>query len=135
MSFTEADREILNEPCYMRLATLMPDGSPQNTVLWYRLVDDAIHIICPESAQKVRNLDLDNRISAVIEDPETPHRYLEIRGEGNVIRDDALARRELREVAMRYIGDRADDFVAGLSTDPRVVLRLVPSQIRRYGMS
>lgn len=134
MSFTDADRELLNKPCYMRLATLMPDGAPQNTVLWYRLAGDALHVICPESAQKVRNLDRDGRVSAIIEDPETPHRYLEIRGDCTVIRDDALARRELREVAMRYIGDRADDFVAGLSTDPRVVLQLVPAQIRRYGM-
>ncbi len=134
MTLSDADRDFLNQPCYMRLATLMPDGSPQNTVLWYRLADDALHFICPQSAQKVRNLDRDGRVSAIVEDPASPHRYIEVRGECRVIRDDGMARQELQKIAVRYIGDKAGDFVAGLSADPRVVLQLVPAQIRRYGM-
>ena len=128
-------RDLLHEPCYMRLATLLPDGSPQVTVLWYRLDGNTLNVICPESAQKVKNLDRDSRVSAVIESPESAHRYVELRGNCDVIRDDALARRELRLIARRYVGNDADGFVDGLSADPRVVLALTPAQIRRYGTS
>lgn len=135
MTLTEADREFLDRPAYMRLATLMPDGSPQLTVLWYRLADDRLHVVCPQSAQKVTNLERDRRASAVIEDPVTAHRYIELRGECAVRRDDAMARRELRKIARRYIGDRADAFVDDLSEAPRVVLQLTPERVIRYGMS
>lgn len=135
MTLTGMDREFLNQPGYMRLATLMPDGSPQVTVLWYRLVDDKLHVICPQSAQKVTNLERDPRASAVVEDPSTAHRYYELRGDCLVLRDDALARRELVEIARRYIGDRAEGFVGGLSSEPRVVLQLAPERVIRYGVS
>ena len=135
LAWNEEVRDLLNEPCYMRLATLMPDGSPQITVLWYRLDGDTLNVICPESAQKVKNLDRDRRVSAVIESPDSAHRYVELRGDCEVVRDDALARRELRQIANRYIGDESDEFVDGLSADPRVVLALTPKQIRHYGMS
>lgn len=118
----------------MRMATLMPDGSPQITVLWYRLADETLNVICPQSAQKVRNLERDSRVSAVIEDPESAHRYIEIRGECRVVRDDAAARQEMVTIARRYIGDRAEEFAASLSSDPRVILQLTPMQVRRYGI-
>ena len=135
MPLTAADREFLDQPGYMRLATLMPDGAPQNTVLWYRLAGETLNVICPQSAQKVRNLERDGRVAAIVEDPASAHRYLELRGICRVVRDDAYARRELAEIARRYIGDRAGEFVAGLSADPRVVLQLTPEQVRRYGVS
>jgi hypothetical protein len=129
------DRELLNSRSYMRLATLMPDGSPQATVLWFRLAGDVLQVICPESAQKVTNLDRDGRVSAVIEDPETPHRFIELRGVCEVIRDDAGARVEMAHIARRYIGDKAEEFAAGLSDAPRVILRLTPERIIRHGVS
>lgn len=135
MTLTAGDRAFVDQPGYLRLATLMPDGAPQLTVLWYRRVDDALHVVCPQSAQKVRNLERDGRVSGVVEDPATPHRFLELRGRGEVVRDDAFARSELRHIAARYIGAEADPFVDRLSAEPRVVLELTPEQVIRYGVS
>jgi PPOX class probable F420-dependent enzyme len=134
MVLSESDRRFLDQPGYLRLATLMPDGAPQITVLWYRLTGDAFHVVCPQSAQKVLNLERDGRISGIVEDPATPHRFLELRGRGEVVRDDAFARGELREIAARYIGERAGPFVDGLSDAPRVVLRLTPRRVNRHGL-
>lgn len=122
--FDDTVLEFLDQPAFMRLATLMPDGSPQITVLWYRREGEVLRIVCPESAQKVRNLDRDGRVSAVMEDPESAHHFIEIRGTAEVIRDDAAARDELRRIAARYIGDRASGFVEQLSSDPRVILEV-----------
>ena len=118
MHLTDADRELLNLRAYMRLATLMPDGSPQTTVLWYRLDGDMLNVICPQSAQKVKNLDRDSRVSAIIEDPENAHRYVEIRGSCEVIRNDAGARQEMVHIARRYIGDKAEAFIHTITLFP-----------------
>lgn len=120
--FDDTVLEFLDRPAFLRLATLMADGSPQITVLWYRRDGENLRIVCPESAQKVRNLDRDGRVSAVIEDPESAQRYIELRGTAEVIRDDAEARDELCQIAARYIGDQAPAYVDQLSADPRVIL-------------
>ncbi|MEZ4569673.1 MAG: PPOX class F420-dependent oxidoreductase [Thermomicrobiales bacterium] len=133
MTLTASQREFLDQPAYLRLATLMPDGSPQITVLWYRLDGEELHVVCPESAQKVVNLDNDPRVSAVVEAPSDPYKYIELRGTCEAVRDDGLARQDLRKIAERYIGDRSSEFVDGLSNDPRVLLRITPTKVRSYG--
>lgn len=131
---TSDDRQFLDQPGFARLATLMPDGSPQATVMWYRRDGDTITMVCPAAAQKPRNLERDPRVSLVVEDPESAFKYLEIRGNAEVVRDDSGARDELRRIARRYVGDRADGFVDDLSTDPRVLLVVHPRKINRRGL-
>lgn len=130
--FTDADRELLDLSGFARMATLMPDGSPQVTVLWYRRVGNTLCIICPASAQKRRNLERDSRVSVVVEDPASAFRFVELRGRAEVLHDDAGARTELAHVARRYIGEQADAYAAGLSGDPRVILVVHPERIIRH---
>lgn len=133
IQFSTQDRQFLDAPCYLRMATLMPDGSPQITVLWYRRAGNTLHIICPEAAQKVRNLDRDPRVSALVEAPDNAHQYLEMRGTCDVVRDDARARREMVSIARRYVGERAQEFADALSADPRVVLVVRLNHLVRRG--
>ena len=130
--FTEADRELLDLSGFARMATLMPDGAPQLTVLWYRRVDDTLRVICPASAQKRRNLERDPRVSVVVEDPASAFRFIEIRGRAEVLHDDAGARRDLVHIARRYIGAQAEAYAAGLSDAPRVILVVHPERIVRH---
>lgn len=134
MVLTDEDRRLLDRPAYARMATLMPDGAPQITVLWYRREGNELRVVCPQSAQKVRNIDRDARVSVVIEEPQNAHAFVELRGEGEVIRDDQRARSELRSIAARYIGDEAEAFVGRLSADPRVVLAIRPERVIRHGI-
>jgi PPOX class probable F420-dependent enzyme len=130
--FTDADRELLDLSGFARMATLMPDGAPQLTVLWYRRVDDTLRIICPASAQKRRNLERDPRVAVIVEDPQSAFRFLEIRGQAEVVHDDTGARAELVQIARRYIGAQAEAYAAGLSADPRVILVVRPERIIRH---
>lgn len=129
----DADRTLLDLSGFARMATLMPDGAPQLTVLWYRCVDDALRIVCPAGAQKRRNLERDPRVSVVVEDPASAARFIELRGRAEVVHDDAGARLELAHIARRYVGARAESMVAALSDAPRVILVVHPERvIRRY---
>lgn len=130
--FTEEDAAFLASPAFAKLATLMPDGAPQNTVMWFRHEGDSLRMIAPAASQKARNLELDSRVSVVVDDPENGYRYLDIRGRAVVLQDDRQARAELRRIAERYIGDSAGDYVDSLSADPRVLIVIRPDSVRRH---
>jgi PPOX class probable F420-dependent enzyme len=66
---------------YIFLATIMPDGSPQVTPIWFNADDDHILINTNEGRTKDRNMKARPNVALVIQDPNSPLRYLQIRGE------------------------------------------------------
>ncbi len=127
--FSEDVRRLLGKQAFARLATLLPDGSPQMTVMWFREVDGVLRMITPAGSRKVANLERDNRVAVIVEDPENPYHFVEIRGHIEIIRDDAAARVEMVPIAERYIGDKAEAFAGALSDAPRVILEIHPRKV------
>lgn len=66
---------------YLFLATTMLDGSPQVTPVWFNADDDHILINTNEGRTKDRNMKARPKVALVIQDPKTPYRYIQIRGE------------------------------------------------------
>lgn len=122
---------LLALPSYARLAQVLPSGRPHNTILWHRYVDDAIRIISPASSVRVRALRERPHVAVLIEHPQNPHDFVDLRGAATIIDDDAAARVEMVHIARRYIGDAAPAFAAGLSDAPRVIIALYPSRAYR----
>lgn len=135
MTFSDAARALLELPAFATLTTLRPDGAPHTTIMWYRLADETLRMIAPASAAKVHNLARDPRLSVVVTHPENGYHYLELRGRAELVRDDAAARAELRRIAARYIGDRADAFTDALSDAPRVLIVVRPERVRHHAGS
>ena len=65
---------------YLYLATIMPDGTPQVTPIWFNA--DGTHILINSAKGRVkdRNMRARPKVALVIQDPTTPYRYLQIRG-------------------------------------------------------
>ncbi|HXF84563.1 MAG TPA: PPOX class F420-dependent oxidoreductase [Anaerolineales bacterium] len=63
------------------LATIMPDGSPQVTPVWFNTDGEYILINTSEGRVKDRNMKARPKVAMVIQDPHDPYRYLGIRGE------------------------------------------------------
>ena len=65
---------------FLYLATLMPDGSPQVTPVWFD--NDEEHILVNTNAGRVKDQNMKERsqVAMVIQDPTDPYRYLQIRG-------------------------------------------------------
>ena len=126
--FSEQEQTVLDMDSLARLATVMPDGSPQLTVMWFRPVGDALRMVAPASAKKVANIERDGRVSIVVEEPDNPYHFVELRGTARIIHDDAGARAELVQIANRYIGDKAAGYAGSLSSDPRVIIEISPER-------
>ena len=83
---------------FVYLATLMSDGSPQVTPVWFNT--DGTNILINSAAGRVkdRNMRARPQVALVIADPKNPYRYVQIRGriveitqEGADAHIDALA--------------------------------------------
>lgn len=129
---SSGDLELLQKPAFAALALQLPGGALQNTIMWYRVDRDSLRMIAPEASAKARALQRSPQVAVAIHDPDNSYDYLEIRGRAEVVTDDAAARAELREIARRYIGERADGYVEALSDAPRVLIVVQPGRVRRH---
>ncbi len=93
---------VTDKVAFANLATVMPDGSPQVTPVWFDLKDGMIRVNTAKGRRKASNLDANPKLAMAILDPTNPYRYLQIRG--HVIRStqdgadahiDALSKRYL----------------------------------------
>ena len=83
MNFPEKFLDLLKDEtrAYLFLATTMPDGSPQVTPVWFDTDDEHILINTNEGRVKDKNIKERPKVAMVIQDPSTPYRYLQVRGE------------------------------------------------------
>jgi PPOX class probable F420-dependent enzyme len=125
----DSHRDLLDAPV-ATLATIDPDGRPQQTVIWFLAEDDTVRISLNTDRQKVKNLRSNPRADLVVLDLANPMRYLEVRGDVEMVDDTDYA--FATKVGAKYGADlRAYD--APGST--RVVVTIKPSRVRAVDMS
>src|SRR3954467_10428383 len=95
---------FLHEKRFAVLATISPDGTPQQTVMWYLIDGDEIVFNTKTDRVKNGNLARDPRVSLCIEDG---YRYVTIRGTARAVTDQATAQADIQRLAVRYQGAEA----------------------------
>ena len=82
MSATIPDKfmDLVQKPAFANLATIMPDGSPQVTPVWWDY--DGQHILVNSALGRIkdRNMRRNPHVALSIMDPTNPYRYMEVRG-------------------------------------------------------
>ena len=63
MRLPDEVRRALDEPVFVHLATLMPDGAPQVSVLWIDRDEDTLLFSTAEGRVKTANIRRDNRVA------------------------------------------------------------------------
>ena len=76
----DAVKEIIDTPVFAHVATVGPDGHPQNTVMW--IDRDGDHLLLNTAAGRVkwRNLRRDPRVAVSLTPVDTPYRNISIKG-------------------------------------------------------
>lgn len=103
MPFPENYMDLFKEEtkAFLFLATTMPDGSPQVTPVWFD--HDGEHILINTNEGRVKDVNMKARpkVAMAIQDPSTPYRYLQVRGEVvEIIREGADE--HINKLALRY---------------------------------
>ena len=83
MTFPEDFLDLLTpeSKALLYLATIMPDGSPQVTPVWFDTDGEYILVNTNEGRVKDKNMKARPHVAMNIQDPNDPYRYLGIRGE------------------------------------------------------
>jgi len=125
--------DLVDGPPVAALTTLMPDGSPQTSVVWCDFDGTYVRVNSMEHFAKTRNMRLDPRVTVLCYDPRRPDRYLEVRGrvvdmtgDGALEHLDGLASRYMRRPA-RYFGDCIPAEWA--ATETPVLCRIEPTHV------
>jgi PPOX class probable F420-dependent enzyme len=79
-ALSEQTARFFRAPTYPVVTTLLPDGSPQSSVVWSTVVDGWIYFSTIRGRRKTRNLERDPRVSVIAHDPADPYSYVEVRG-------------------------------------------------------
>jgi PPOX class probable F420-dependent enzyme len=127
----ESHIDLLDTPVPSVLVTLLADGRPQASIVWFDFIGGVIRVNSEEGRLKVRNMQRDGRVTLLIVDPANQHRYLEIRGDvRSISKEGALLHRaalDLRYLGPGHVSDPAND--KGM----RLIVSIVPVKVVAYG--
>ena len=96
-------REFLATRCYVHLATLMADGSPQVSPVWAETDGDLIVVNSAAGRVKDKNIKRDARVALSATHPDDPFKALMIRGRVVKVTEDG-AEDGIDRLARKYIG-------------------------------
>lgn len=124
----EPFRDLLDAQ-FATLATIGPNGTPQQSVVWFIRDETGVAVSLNSSRQKTMNLARNPRCSVVITDPSNPYRYLEIRGAAVVTPDADYSFAD--RVGAKYSSDLRRHDQPG---DHRVKAVVQPERVRAVNM-
>lgn len=112
------------------LATIMPDGSPQVTPVWFNT--DGKHILINSAAGRVkdRNMRANPKVSLAIMDPENPYRFIQLRGRVVEITEEG-ADAHINALAGKYTG--TPEYKGRTPGMVRVLYKILPAQSSTMG--
>ena len=127
-SLSDAARAFLAAPLFGTVATINPDGSPLQAVIWYQLEGDFIVFNSRLGRQWPTNLQRCGLASILVADG---YDYVEMRGEVEIDDDPVRGQAVIAALARRYLTDEseAEASIAGFAGQLRVTFRLRPSRV------
>lgn len=122
--------DLLDATTLAILATVMPDGSPQATPVWFSRDGDDILINSARGRAKDRNMRREPRVALTIVDPANPYRYIEVRGQVTAITVDG-ADAHIDELARAYLN--VPEYPYRTPGEIRVTYRIRPEHVTTMG--
>ncbi|MEU1825626.1 PPOX class F420-dependent oxidoreductase [Streptomyces abikoensis] len=119
---------IDDNPAFVTVATVQPDGSPQLSVTWVKRDGDDLLFSTTVGRRKEHNLRRDPRVTVLVNPPNAPYIYAEVRGSADITTEggDEL----IDELSRKYTGKDYADFNPAAKDDAqRVVVRITPRKV------
>ena len=105
----EEARAFLDDTRFATIATVDPDGTPRNAVVWYTVDGDEIVLNSAVGRRWPSNLRHDPRVALAVIDHADGYRWLGISGVVSVVEDQATAQADIAGMARRYHIDDPDE--------------------------
>lgn len=115
---------LLNPPNFATVATVMPDGSPEATVVWIESDADHVYFNTAMHRLKARNLQRDPRVAVAAFDLADPYTGVSVRGRAELIQEGA--HEDADRVSLAYTGKPFRELGPG---EVRVIVKITPERI------
>jgi PPOX class probable F420-dependent enzyme len=127
MKFNAKVQSFLGGKHFAKLATLMKDGRPQLTPIWYMYEDGKLIVNTTEDRVKYRNMKRDPRVSLLIDDG---YPYVSIWGKARIA-TERNPNKDIETLAIRYTGVKAGRKAARERywKQKRVSVEIIPQKI------
>jgi PPOX class probable F420-dependent enzyme len=124
-------QDLLTEKkSFAHLATIMPDGSPQVTPVWFDYRNGRIRVNTAKGRVKARNMSEGSRVALSILDPDNAYRYLQVRGKIVQV-TEAGGKEHIDTLAKKYLGK--DVYPWHNASDVRVIYEVEPLSVQTMG--
>lgn len=115
---------------FAHLATVMPDGTPQVTPVWFDYTNGHVRVNTAKGRVKARNMHEGSHVALSILDPDNPYRYLQIRG--RVVRaTEEGASAHIDSLAKKYLGK--DKYPFSRPGEVRIIYEIEPLATQGMG--
>jgi PPOX class probable F420-dependent enzyme len=126
----EPFKDLFAKVAYANLATVMPDGSPQVTPVWFDYDGESLRINSAKGRIKDKNMRRNKRVALSIQDPDDAYRYLAVRGNVDEITEEG-ADAHIDSLAKKYLGK--DKYPFRGPGEVRVIYKIRPEKVSTMG--
>jgi PPOX class probable F420-dependent enzyme len=134
----ESHRALFDGDFCAALTTVMPDGQPHITPIWYNREGDCILLNTMRGFRKEKNMRANPKVTLLVYNPKQPLRSIEIRGtvvemseEGALDHLNYLTRKYLLKPDARFFGDCVPANLQ--ATYIPVKIKVAPTRVRVEG--
>jgi hypothetical protein len=113
-----------------QLATVMPDGSPQVTPVWFFYKNGKFIVNTARGRVKERNMKLQSRVALSIVDPDNPYTHVSLRGTIVGVTEEG-ADAIIDGLAKKYLGK--DKYPFRRPDEVRVTYEIEPTSVSAMG--
>jgi PPOX class probable F420-dependent enzyme len=121
---------LRDKKAFAHLATIMPDGTPQVTPVWFDYTNGVIRVNTAKGRVKARNMAEGSPVALSILDPDNAYRYIQIRGRVRRTTEQGAAA-HIDSLAKKYLGK--DKYPFGQPGEVRVMYEIEPKAANAMG--
>jgi PPOX class probable F420-dependent enzyme len=131
VSIPEGFLELLTtKKALAHLATVMPDGSPQVTPVWFDCTAGVVRVNSAKGRVKSRNMVPGAAVALSIVDPDNAYRYIQLRGKVTKV-TEAGGDAHIDALAKKYLG--VDSYPYRNASEVRMIFEITPASVQTMG--
>jgi PPOX class probable F420-dependent enzyme len=121
---------LTQKKAFASLATVMPDGSPQVTPVWFDYKNGKFIVNTARGRVKDRNMSNQARVALAILDPDNPYSHIAVRGKVVRVTEEG-ADANIDALAKKYLDK--DKYPFAKPGDVRVIYEIEPTSVSIMG--
>ena len=123
-------RDLLSKRAFAHLGTVMADGSPQVSPVWFDFDGNQFVVNSAKGRVKDKNMRRNKRVALSIVDPDNAYRHMDVQGTVVDITEQG-ADAHIDKLAKKYLGKDKYPFAA--PGEVRVIYRIQPNKVTTMG--